>query len=82
MAALNGYLPFYRVDHVNYNNAAPWPASPDGNGPALLRIHTADYGNDASNWEASTVGGTPGQAASFAIRCRRQCPRAWQARLC
>ena len=40
VAALNGYLPFYRVDHVNYNNAAPWPASPDGNGPALLRARS------------------------------------------
>ena len=62
MAAQNGYVPSYRVDHVNYNNAAPWPTEPDGNGPALIRIHTADYGNDAINWEASNVGGTPGQA--------------------
>ena len=28
----------------------------------LIRIHTADYGNDAINWEASNSGGTPGQA--------------------
>ena len=62
VAAPNGYVPFYRVDHVNYNNAAPWPTEPDGNGPALIRIHTADYGNDAINWEASNAGGTPGQA--------------------
>ena len=55
-------MPFYRVDHVNYQNASPWPTEPDGNGPALLRINTADYGNDAINWEASNVGGTPGQS--------------------
>ena len=58
----NGYMPSYRVDHINYNNAAPWPIQPDGDGPALIRINTADYGNDAINWEASNVGGTPGQA--------------------
>ena len=61
VAAENGYVPFYRVDHVNYNNAAPWPTEPDGDGSALIRIHTADYGNDAINWEASNIGGTPGQ---------------------
>ncbi len=62
VAASDGYVPFYRVDHVSYNNAAPWPLQPDGNGQALIRIHTADYGNDAVNWEASNLGGTPGQA--------------------
>ena len=62
VTALNGYVPSYRVDHVNYNNATPWPIQPDGDGPALVRIHTADYGNDAINWQASNVGGTPGQA--------------------
>ena len=62
VAAPSGYIPFYRVNHVSYNNAAPWPLEPDGNGPALIRIHTADYGNDAVNWEASNAGGTPGQA--------------------
>ena len=61
VAALNGYVPRYRVDHVNYQDASPWPIEPDGNGPALIRIHTADYGNDAINWEASNAGGTPGQ---------------------
>ena len=62
VAALNGYVPSYRVDHINYQNAAPWPTQPDGNGPALIRIHTADYGNDPINWGASNAGGTPGQA--------------------
>ena len=62
VAAENGYVLSYRVDHVNYNNAAPWPIQPDSNGSALIRVNTADYGNDAINWEASNVGGTPGQA--------------------
>ena len=66
VTALNGYVPFYRVDHVSYNNVAPWPLEPDGNGPALIRINTADYGNDASNWQASNADGTPG-AANLAI---------------
>ncbi|MGA2033900.1 MAG: lamin tail domain-containing protein, partial [Thermoguttaceae bacterium] len=62
VVAINGYVPSYRVDHVNYNNASPWPIAPDGNGPALIRVHAPDYGNDAINWMASNAGGTPGAA--------------------
>ena len=62
VTAANGYVPFYRVDHVNYQNSSPWPTRPDGDGPALMRIHAADYGNDQADWWASNVGGTPGQA--------------------
>ena len=61
VAAANGYLLSYRVDHINYSNTSPWPTEPDGDGPALIRINTADYGNDSSNWQASNLGGTPGQ---------------------
>ena len=54
-------MPSYRDDHVKYNNSAPWPTQADGDGSALIRIDTANYGNDADNWWASNVGGTPGQ---------------------
>ena len=57
-----GYIASFEIDHVNYGTEAPWPTQPDGNGPALIRIHTADYGNDPVNWEASNTGGTPGAA--------------------
>ena len=60
VAPLNGCVLSDRVDHINYNNAFPWPTAPDGDGPALIRINTADYGNDPINWEASNAGGTPG----------------------
>ncbi|HEY7115819.1 MAG TPA: lamin tail domain-containing protein, partial [Tepidisphaeraceae bacterium] len=56
-----GGIPAYEVDRVNYNDHAPWPAEPDGNGPALIRVHVAQYGNDPINWQASNLGGTPGQ---------------------
>jgi hypothetical protein len=57
-----GYVASYQIDHVNYGTQAPWPSEPDGAGPALIRIHTADYGNDVANWRASNMGGTPGAA--------------------
>jgi hypothetical protein len=51
-----GYLPSYETDNVNYGNVAPWPTQPAGNGPALIRVHVADYGNDPLNWMASGDG--------------------------
>ncbi|MGA2068975.1 MAG: lamin tail domain-containing protein, partial [Thermoguttaceae bacterium] len=64
-----GYIPSYAVDLVDYSDAAPWPTQPDGNGPALIRVHMADYGNDPANWMASgdgpvtNVGGNAGAAS-------------------
>jgi hypothetical protein len=65
----NGFIPYYRVDRVNYSDGNhpenfhelgydPWPTSPDGSGDSLHRITLADYGNDVVNWTAGTP--TPG----------------------
>ncbi|MEE8452309.1 MAG: lamin tail domain-containing protein, partial [Thermoguttaceae bacterium] len=59
---VSGYLPYYRIDYVNYNDVVPWPLEADGRGSALNRIDTAAYGNDPINWAASTQFGTPGAA--------------------
>ena len=53
---VTGYVPSYQVDRVHYNNAAPWPVQAAGSGPALIRIHAADYGDDSANWMASGDG--------------------------
>lgn len=60
----DGFVPYVLVDRVNYGDAAPWPAAPDGNGPSLERIVVTDFGNTASNWFAGAPGGSPGAAAS------------------
>jgi hypothetical protein len=58
----DGYVPYYRVDRVNYSDGDhhenfhelgyvdPWPTSPDGGGDSLHRITPGNYGNDVSNW--------------------------------
>jgi len=62
------FVPYYRVDYVNYNDKLPWPVEPDGTGPSLNRNDQAvpyPYGNDAGNWLASATQGSPGQVNIF-----------------
>jgi hypothetical protein len=62
-----GNVRFIRVDRVNYDDAAPWPASPDGAGPALAKAAESEYGNDAANWWPSPPSpGLPSAAESLA----------------
>lgn len=58
--ALN-VIQYVRQDRVNYDDTAPWPLTPDGDGPSLTRISERDYGNDHLNWMAA--GASPGSAA-------------------
>ncbi len=49
------------VDIADYNDASPWPTSPDGTGTTLERLLPATYGSDPASWQASSnPGGTPG----------------------
>jgi hypothetical protein len=53
-----GFVPYVRVEKVEYNDRAPWPTEPDAMGAALQRVHALGYGNDATNWIAA--GASPG----------------------
>ncbi|MCE9613687.1 MAG: lamin tail domain-containing protein [Lentisphaerae bacterium] len=57
---LNGFVPQVMVDRVDYRDAAPWPAAADNAGASLERLNASAYGDDATNWVAVTIGGTPG----------------------
>jgi hypothetical protein len=49
------------VCSVNYDDAAPWPVTPDGGGYSLEVIDPLANPNDSSNWQASTApDGSPG----------------------
>ncbi|MFC1561202.1 lamin tail domain-containing protein, partial [Candidatus Latescibacterota bacterium] len=49
------------VDSVSYDDEAPWPVEPDGNGPTLaLRNPTFDNAVP-ENWTSSITHGTPGK---------------------
>ena len=48
----DGVRQYIRVDRVVYDDEAPWPTSPDGEGGALHRKQLDAYGNDVANWQA------------------------------
>ena len=49
------------INDFTYDDTAPWPTAPDGNGPSLEVINTEGDYNNAGNWKASwLVGGSPG----------------------
>ncbi len=51
----------YLVDIVNYDDQAPWPTEPDGNGPTLSLVDPDDDNSLPDSWLASDQdGGTPG----------------------
>ncbi|MBC8319448.1 MAG: lamin tail domain-containing protein [Bacteroidetes bacterium] len=55
------------VDIVNFDDTAPWPTEPDGNGPSLSLINPNLDNSLAASWKASHEdNGTPG-AINFPI---------------
>jgi hypothetical protein len=58
----DGTVPYYRVDHVSYRTAWPWP--PASAELSLERIPLEAYGNDPAYWRAGPSGGSPGVTAA------------------
>jgi len=42
------------ISQVTYDDASPWPLSPDGNGPSLELLNPNGNSNDGNNWVAAT----------------------------
>ena len=53
-------LPYIVVDAVHYNNIAPWPTEPDGNGSSLEKLEALQFGNDSNQWRSSPSIPSPG----------------------
>ncbi|HTA95260.1 MAG TPA: putative Ig domain-containing protein, partial [Verrucomicrobiae bacterium] len=57
----NGFVPYYRADHVRYEADSPWATNAHSGGISLDRVTLEGYGNDPINWQSSAVtNGTPG----------------------
>ncbi|WP_372756562.1 choice-of-anchor I family protein [Mariniflexile sp.] len=42
------------ISQVEYDDASPWPTSPDGNGPSLELLNPSNPLNEGTNWTAAT----------------------------
>jgi hypothetical protein len=49
-----------QIDTVHYDDVAPWPTEPDGNGPTLELINPAWDNALAQSWASAALHGTPG----------------------
>ena len=61
------------VDEVSYDDIAPWPTGPDGQGPSLSLISLALDNDLASSWAPSRSTGTPGGANDTGPRGDADC---------
>ncbi|UTW67766.1 BspA family leucine-rich repeat surface protein [bacterium SCSIO 12643] len=43
------------IDSLRYDDVAPWPTSPDGNGTTLVLCNPSADNTDGTNWSASTT---------------------------
>ncbi|MEX2185875.1 MAG: lamin tail domain-containing protein [Pirellulales bacterium] len=62
------FTPNILVDRVTYDDAAPWPTSPDGTGQSLTRLGSSEYGDLASSWSGANP--TPGSISQSAAAPR------------
>jgi hypothetical protein len=53
------------VDLVEYDTYSPWDNGADGTGATLQLLEPASDNNQASNWMAGILGGTPGRKNSW-----------------
>lgn len=58
-------LRYVVVDRVHYDDESPWPVSPDGKGPSLMRLVSSRYANDPANWFAASA--TPGSPNAIVV---------------
>lgn len=58
----DAFVPYSSTDEVFYNQpSANWPAEAAGGGASLSRISHRAAADDAANWRAGPIGGTPGR---------------------
>ena len=50
-----GYVPFIRMDKVNFLSSADWSSGASGTGLSLQRLRPSAFGNDPINWTAYAV---------------------------
>ena len=49
-----GFVPYVRVEQIDYANVAPWPTGANATGSSLQLRFVALYGNEPTNWFVAT----------------------------
>jgi hypothetical protein len=49
-----GFVPYVRVEQVDYSNLSPWPTTANFTGSSIQRRFVALYANEPTNWFAAT----------------------------
>ena len=52
---------------VEFDDAAPWPTAPDGNGQTLEKWEWATDLNDPASWHEGCPGGSPGRSFTYCV---------------
>lgn len=73
-----GFVPYIRVDKVNFLDAAPWPTDADGTGKSLQRKNSATFGNDPANWQAAAPSSGKSNSADVADTDGDGLPDVWE----
>jgi hypothetical protein len=73
-----GYVPYIRVDKVNYRNGATWPPDADDTGKSLQRKNSTEFGNDPKNWQAATPTAGKSNSAEVADSDGDGMPDIWE----
>jgi hypothetical protein len=45
-----GFVPYVRIEKVNYNSSTNWPSGAANSGKTLQRRNSNNFGNDPANW--------------------------------
>ncbi|MEJ2544007.1 MAG: CotH kinase family protein [Calditrichaceae bacterium] len=60
------------IDSLTYDDTAPWPTAPDGNGPTLELMNPSSDNSKGENWVASAGHGSPGKENSVIISIKEK----------
>ena len=73
-----GFVPYIRVDKINFSDLAPWPSDANGTGRSIQRKNSARYGNDPINWQSSLPTAGVGNSPEVADRDGDGMPDLWE----
>jgi hypothetical protein len=73
-----GFVPYVRVEQVDYLNVPPWPTTANSNGLSMQRRFVALYANEPTNWFAAAPTAAAANAANAYDSDNDGLPDSWE----